>query len=149
MEPPGFQNGSWPVSREGGRRQGAKPLGYAAPGLWPAVGVVGTPPRKVLTFPEGNYEVFALCRRPTAGRSKIVLFSDLIKNRKNVAKWSPKATPNGAQNLKNLLKCRSEGLLKSKWWKKRKNVEFPTASNPLKRVKTHAGTPFSPFHPDT
>ena len=30
---------------------------------WPAVGVVGTPPRKVPTFPEGNYGVCALCRR--------------------------------------------------------------------------------------
>ena len=29
---------------EGGRRQRAKPLGYAAPGIWPVVGVVSTPP---------------------------------------------------------------------------------------------------------
>ena len=94
---------------------------YAAPGLWPAVGVVSTPPRKVLTFPEGNYEVFALCRRPTQPRSKIVLFRTWSKKRKNVAKLSPKGTPNGAKNLKNLLKCRSEGLLKSKWCGKRTN----------------------------
>ena len=39
--------------------------------------------------------------------------------------------------------------MKSKREKKRTNVEIPTPSNPLKRVKTNAGTPFSPFHPDT
>ena len=69
---------------------------------WPAVGVVGTPPRKVLTFPEGNYGVCALCRRPSPLRSKIMLFRTWPKNPKHVAKWVPRETPNGARNLKNL-----------------------------------------------
>ena len=54
-----------------------------------------------------------LCRRPSPQRSKIMLFLTYSKNLKNVAKWPPKGSPNGARNLKNLQKMPSGCLLKS------------------------------------
>ena len=140
-----------PVSQslKTGRRQGAKPLDIRRARPWPAVGVGKQPPRKVPTFPEGNPGVFALCRRPTQQRSKIMLFLTCSKNLKNVTKLPPRGSPNGARNLKNLKKMPSGCLLKSKLEKKTEIVRILTPSNPLKRAKTNTKTPFSRFHPDT
>ena len=138
-----LRSGGW-----GGRRQG-RSLQIRRARPWPAVGVGTKPPRKVPTFPEGNPGVCALCRRPTQQRSKIRLFLTCSKNLKNVTKWPPRGSPNGARNLKNLKKMPSGCLLKSKLGKKTEIVRILTPSNPLKRAKTCTKTPFSRFHPDT
>ena len=136
-------------SAVGGPAAGGAALQIRRARPWPAVGVGRQPPRKVPTFPEGNYGVCALCRRPRKQRSKIRLFLTCSRNQKNVAKWPPRGRPNGARNAKNLKQMHSGCLLKSKLGKKTEIVRILTPSNPLKRAKTNTKPPFSRFHPDT
>ena len=89
----------------GGRRQGAKPLRIRRARPWPAVGVGRKPPRKVLTFPEGNSGVCALCRRPSPQRSKILLFwtwsEEPKKCRKSASQGEPKWSQKSQKSPKN------------------------------------------------
>ena len=72
---------------------------------WPAVGVGKQPPRKVPTFPEGNYGVCALCRRGRDGRSKIMFFFHMLKksekNHKIASQGEPKWSQKSQKSQKN------------------------------------------------